>query len=126
MPGLHHPVIWPLGGDGEAVELARQADGEVADVDHLLHFAESLGDNLPRLEADEAGQRLLPFAQHLAEQADELASPGRGDGAPREEGVMGPAERRLCLLEARRSTHNGRAAWRERGGTAEEVQGGPG
>src|SRR3546814_11964208 len=95
MPGLHHPVIGPLGGDGEAVELARQADGEVADVDHLLHFAESIGDNLPRLEADEAGQRLLPFAQHLAELAATLASTRRGAGPPREASSICTSDRRL-------------------------------
>ena len=43
--GCHCSIIrWfgPLAGDGQAVELARQADREVADVDHLLHFAEAL------------------------------------------------------------------------------------
>ena len=33
------------------VQLARQADGEVADVDHLLHLAEGLGADLARLDA---------------------------------------------------------------------------
>ena len=46
VPLLHHPVLRALGGDGQAVELAREADGEVADVDHLLHFAFALGEDL--------------------------------------------------------------------------------
>ena len=47
----HHAVAGALGGDGEAVELAREAAGEVADVDHLLHFAARLGDDLAGLDA---------------------------------------------------------------------------
>ena len=38
----HHPVARSLRRDREAVELARQADREVADVDHLLDLAERL------------------------------------------------------------------------------------
>ena len=40
MPLLHQPMAGPLAGDRQAVELPGEADGEVADVDHLLHFAE--------------------------------------------------------------------------------------
>ena len=50
MPLLHHAVPRPLRGDRQAVELARQADREVADVDHLLHFAVALGADLAHLE----------------------------------------------------------------------------
>ena len=59
MPLLHHPVARPLGGERQAVELARQADREVADVDHLLHFAVAFGANLAHLERDEIAQRFL-------------------------------------------------------------------
>ena len=90
MPGLHHAVVGALGGDGEAVELAREADREVADVDHLLHFAEAFGDDLAGLERDEAAEIVLGGAQLLAEQADELAAPGRGDLAPGLEGRVRP------------------------------------
>ena len=48
-----------LGSDGETVQLAREADGEVADVDHLLHFAEALGDDLPDLERHQRAQGLF-------------------------------------------------------------------
>jgi hypothetical protein len=43
MPGFHHPVAGAFGGDGQTVELAREADGEIADVDHFLDFAEAFG-----------------------------------------------------------------------------------
>jgi hypothetical protein len=33
-------------GDGQAVQLARQADGEIADVDHFLHFAQAFAETI--------------------------------------------------------------------------------
>ncbi len=86
MPGLHHAVARALGGDGEAVKLAREADGEIADVDHLLHFAEALGDDLSRFEGDDGAERLLGGAQFLAEEADEFAPARSRDVAPGGEG----------------------------------------
>ena len=82
MPGLHHAVARPLRGDGEAVELAREADGEVADVDHLLHLALALLQDLAGLDGDELAERRLGRAQLLAEQADQLAAPRRRHLAP--------------------------------------------
>ena len=75
MPGFHHAVVGALGGDGQAVELARQADGEIADVDHLLHFAEALGRDLAGFERHEAAEIVLGGAQLLADQTHELAAP---------------------------------------------------
>ena len=74
MPGLHHAVARPLRRDRQAVELARQADREVADVDHLLHFAEAFLQDLAGLEGDQRAERLLVRAQLLAEAADQLAA----------------------------------------------------
>ena len=91
MPGLHHPVARPLGGDGQAVELARQADREVADVDHLLHFAEAFLEDLARLRGDQAAERRLARAQLLAEQADQLAALRRRHAAPGVERVAARA-----------------------------------
>ena len=85
MPLLHHAVPRPLGGDRQAVELAREADREVADVDHLLHLAVSFRADLAHLERDEVAERLLHLAQCLAEVAHELAALRRGRLAPAEE-----------------------------------------
>ena len=83
MPLLHHPVARALGGDRQAVELPRQADGEVADVDHLLHFALAFRADLAHLERDEVAERLLVLPQRIAEIAHELAALGRRALAPR-------------------------------------------
>ena len=82
VPLLVHPVARPLGVHGLAVELARQPDGEVADVDHLLDLAEALGQDLAHLQGDEPAQGVLELAQLVAEVADDLATHGRGDHAP--------------------------------------------
>ena len=54
MPGLHHAMISALGRHGQAMELAGEADREVADIDHLLHFALPFGEDLADLDGDEA------------------------------------------------------------------------
>ncbi len=83
----------PLGGDRAAEELAREADGEVADVDHLLHLAEALLGDLAGLERDERAERLLLAAQLLAQQPHELAAARRRDVAPGLEGRRGARDR---------------------------------
>ncbi len=52
MPLLVHAVPGPFGVHRQAVELARQSGGEFADVDHLLHFADTFGANLAHLQGD--------------------------------------------------------------------------
>ena len=69
--------VGALGGDGQAVELARQADGEIADVDHLLHFAEALGGDLAGLEGDQAAE--LGLARAAPRRA---GAPARRAAAP--------------------------------------------
>ncbi len=103
MPGLHHPVVGALGGDGQAVELARQADREVADVDHLLHFAEAFGDDLAGLERDQAAELGLGGAQLLAEQPHQLAAPRRRHHCARPGRRPRPARSLRRPLAGRRS-----------------------
>ena len=93
MPLLHQAMAGPLAGDRQAVELPAQADGEVADVDHLLDFAGRLGHDLARLAADDGGQILLAGPQPFADPADELAAHRRRHDPPREERVPGGGQR---------------------------------
>ncbi len=88
MPGFHHPVLGALGGQREAVELAREADREVADVDHFLHLAPRLGRHLAGLERDQPAEVALGRAQFLAEQPHQFAAPRRRHRAPGLEGRM--------------------------------------
>ncbi len=82
VPGLHQPVARPLAGDRQPVQLAREADGEVADVDHLLDLAETLGADLAGLDRHQLAELGLVLAQQLAETADEAAAHGRRGGSP--------------------------------------------
>ena len=91
VPGFHHAVAGAFGGDRQAVELARQAHGKVADVDHLLHFAQAFGGNLARLQRHQAAQVGLGGAQLFAQQANQLAPTRCGHGAPSGEGCVGAA-----------------------------------
>jgi len=81
MPGLTHRMARALGGYGEPVKLAREANCEVADVDHLLHLAEALLQDLAAFEGDEAAQVLLLRTELLAEQTHQFA-PSRGRNGP--------------------------------------------
>ena len=58
----------PLAGDRQAVQLAGQADGEVADVDHLLDLAEALGADLAGLDRHQRAER-RPCARGAARRA---------------------------------------------------------
>src|SRR5262249_59455411 len=70
MPGLDHAVFGAFGGDSQAIELARQSDGEVANVDHLLNLAEAFGDDLADLDGHETAKCFLVHPQLLSEQAE--------------------------------------------------------
>ncbi len=85
MPGLHHAMVRPLGGDGQPVELPGEADGEIADVDHLLDLAQALGQDLAGLQRDQLAERRLVRAQLQAEQAHQFAARRGGHLAPFEE-----------------------------------------
>ncbi len=97
MPGFHHAVAGALGGDGQAVQLARQAHGEVADVDHFLDLAFALGQDLAGFQADQAAQFALVLAQHFAEQAQQLAAARRRHVAPGQAGLAGAGDGRVGL-----------------------------
>ena len=78
MPLLVHAVLRALRVHGQAVQHARLADGEVGDVDHLLHFAVAFGLDLAVLQRDQRPKRVLVRAQRVAEQADGFAAARRG------------------------------------------------
>ena len=77
----------PLAGHREAVKLARQPGREIGDVDHLLDFAQALGENLSGFERDQSAQFVLGSPQFLADFANDLAALGSGKHAPTLEGL---------------------------------------
>ncbi len=89
VPRLHQAVARSLAGDRQAVQLARQADGEVADVDHLLDLAETLGADLAGLDRHQLTEVGLVLAQQLTEPADQPAADRRRRRPPLGEGLDG-------------------------------------
>ncbi len=100
MPRLHQPVARTFGGDRLAVELTRQSDGELADVDHLLHLAEGLRGDLPRLDRDQRGDIVLVFLEQLTESRNQRAAHRCGGRAPRREGLCGFGNGGVGLLRS--------------------------
>ncbi len=90
VPGLVQPVTRSLRRHRAPVELARQADREVADVDHLLHLAQRLGADLARLQAHQVGQVGLVLGEQLAEPLHQRPAHRRRHRAPPLEGGRGP------------------------------------
>ena len=86
-----------FGGNGEAIELTRQADCKVADVDHFLDFADSFGEDLARLQCDQLPQFFAMFAQHLTQQTDQFTTYGCRYLAPGLKCGMGIGDRALGL-----------------------------
>src|SRR5207253_3252877 len=89
VPAFEHAVSRPLAGNDLAVELARQPDREIADVDHLLHFALALFEDLAGLDRHEAPERGLVLAQFRGVEPYQLAAPRRRHRPPQQEGLLG-------------------------------------
>ena len=98
VPLLEHAVVGTLGVHGEPVELPREAGREVADVDHLLHFALALGEDLAHLERHQVAQLRLVPAQPLADLAHDLPTLGGRYRAPLEEGLVGALDDAVVLV----------------------------
>ena len=66
--------------------VARLADGEIANVDHLLYLAQALLQDLAAFERNEPAEMLLCLPQRFAKQTHELAAFGRRHLPPDGEG----------------------------------------
>ena len=90
-------MLGPFGRDRFSVQLSREADGEVADVDRFLHLAAALGDRLAGFERDQPAQLVVVRTQLFTEQTHEFAAARRGHRAP-----FLPTRRRAVDRRARR------------------------
>ena len=88
VPLLHQAVPGSLAGDRQTVQLPAETDGEVADVDHLLHLAERLALDLADLDLHQSAEVGLVGAQQPGELADQLTAQRRRGRAPRSEGRL--------------------------------------
>src|ERR1700730_18651040 len=89
MPSLRHAMFVAFGGDRKAVELAGKPHSVVANVDHLLDFAEAFGLDLAGLNGNEPAERALVGAKLFAKQPHEFRraweqGPDAIRGRPRE------------------------------------------
>lgn len=97
MPVLHEPVAGPLRGDGAPVQLARETDRELADIDHLLHFAEGFGGDLAGLDGHQRAQIGLVLDEQLTQPGHERAAHRCRGGAPRGKGLRRFGDRRIRI-----------------------------
>ena len=94
-------MVRSFGGDGQTKQLTRQTHGIVANINHLLHFAERFRQNLTGLYRNQAGQVGLGRAQFHAQETNKF-TPLRGwSVAPLQEGRVGLLDRKSHLITGR-------------------------
>ena len=98
VPLLVQAVSGPLGVHGVAVEHARLAQREVADVDHLLDLAVALGLDLAHFQRDQGAQSVLVVAQGVVDQPHGVTTLRGRDLAPGQSGFLGGLDDLLVVL----------------------------
>ena len=101
MPLLVHAVLAALGVHRQAVEHARLTDGEIRDVDHLLHLAVALRLDLAVFQGHETAERVLVGPQLVGQRSHRLAALGRRDPAPGARGLDRRGEHALIVHRRR-------------------------
>lgn len=87
MPKFSQRMVRALRYDRSAVELAGQPHRVVADVNHLLNFAETFRADLADFQRDEVREIGLVLAQFVSETADEFSAARRGRLTPAEKSL---------------------------------------
>src|SRR5437667_2045499 len=98
MPLLHQTMVFSLRLNRQAVKHARLADGEIADVDHLLNFAFTFGNDLAGLESDELTKLMFQLAERISETANSIATDRAGRSSPFFERFLRTRDRGLVIL----------------------------
>ena len=75
--------------NGQAIQLARQTDRKIADINHLLHFAQPLGADLAHFKRYQLTQCLFVGTQHFTKQTHQFTTLRCRDGAPAPERGVG-------------------------------------
>src|SRR5699024_6766880 len=98
LPGFHQSVPGTLRRHGLAVEHAGLAEREIADINHFLHYAFSLGNSLSGFHLNKNSQVMLVFSQQLAPALNHVAAARGWNIAPGFEGFIGSRDHLRCLL----------------------------
>ena len=93
-------MAWPLRRHRPSVQLPRQANREIADIDHLLDLAEGLGADLPDLDRHEICEVLLVILEESAEALDQRTSLGRRHCSPFDERLMRASDHVIDVTRA--------------------------
>jgi hypothetical protein len=89
MPLLVHAVQWPLAVHGKAMQLTAKAYRKITDVNHFLHFAQTLLQAFAHFVAYQLAKVLLLQAQGFPYLTHHLAPLGCGPLAPHLKGFLG-------------------------------------
>src|SRR5207247_7473897 len=106
MPLFHQPMARPFGLNRQAVKHARLPDREIADVDHLLHFAFAFGENFSGLERNELPKLVFEFAERVSQTTDGVATDRSRSSSPFLKCFLCARDR--CLVIVVRSGSNAR------------------
>ena len=99
LPLFEHPVPRSLRLDGEAVELAREPDGEIGDVDHLLNFSDAFGNDFSRLESNQGTEGFSLLAQGVTDLTHHLSAPRCWPVSPLTEGRPRDLDGNLVIFD---------------------------
>src|SRR5256884_8984171 len=94
----------PFGLDGQPVKHARLADREIADINHLLHFAFTFRDDFSSLEGDKLTELVFQVAQCVAKTANSVAAHRTRSRTPFQERFLS-TRNRLVVIIIRCGTH---------------------
>ena len=81
-------MIGALGGNCISVQLPRQAEGEVTNINHFLYFAQALGQDFAHLDRHQTAKVRLVGAQFLGPKPHQLAAFRGGNVAPVKKGTV--------------------------------------
>ena len=82
--------------DREPVKLAGKTNSEVADVNHLLHFAESFGADFSDFDLNKIGESIFMLAQLNAKMTNDFTAHRCWDTSPGLENFAGDSH---CLID---------------------------
>ncbi|MNG06345.1 hypothetical protein D3C84_895750 [compost metagenome] len=75
-------------GDSQTVQLARQTNSEIADVDHFLNFTQTFLVDFASFDRYQFTKLVFVLTQHFAEHTNQFATTRRRYISPSQEGLM--------------------------------------